>query len=417
MKSAVVVRNRGISDFEKYQHHMKQARVALEQLLKREGVGTEWLGWLKLPKPAEIAQINEVAKQIQKKSEVVIVIGIGGSYMGSRAGIDYLFGNYYNTDADTSTLEIYYAGNSFSPSNMAGVLKAIGDRDFSVIYVSKSGGTLEPSVAFKIFYEKLCKKYGDKADRRVYAITDPKTGKLREQALAKKWTMLTIPSDIGGRYSAFTAGTLLPLAVAGCDIAEYIEGADYVLQEATRGDVGLLKHAVYRHMAYGGEHAIECFACFEPRMRSFLEWLKQLFGESEGKDGKGLFPASLVYAADLHSMGQYMQAGPRNMLETIIDVKNPIDATVAEMVDEMVNPNLSDMNTFALEGTIKAHSMGGVPVIELIIEDFSPYSLGYAYMFFMISCAVSGYMLGVNPFDQPGVEHYKAAIKEIMNEQ
>ena len=173
MKSAVVVRNRGISDFEKYQHHMKQARVALEQLLKREGVGVEWLGWLKLPKPAEIAQINEVAKKIQKKSEVVIVIGIGGSYMGSRAGIDYLFGNYYNTDADTSTLEIYYAGNSFSPSNMAGVLKAIGDRDFSVIYVSKSGGTLEPSVAFKIFYEKLCKKYGDKADQRVYAITDP----------------------------------------------------------------------------------------------------------------------------------------------------------------------------------------------------------------------------------------------------
>lgn len=417
MKSAVVIRNRGIIGFDKYQQNVKKARVALEQILRHEGTGSEWLGWLKLPERAEIEQINKIAQKIQKTSEVVVVIGIGGSYLGSRAGIDYLFGNYYNTDSDASTLEIYHSGNSLSPSEMAGVLKAIGDRDFSVIYISKSGGTLEPSVAFRIFYEKLRKKYGDKADQRVYAITDPKTGQLRERALAKKWTMLTIPSDVGGRYSAFTAGTLLPLAVAGCDIEDYIKGAAHVLKEAAEGSVELLKHPVYRHMAYDGEHAIECFACFEPRMRFLLEWLKQLFGESEGKEGKGLFPASLVYAADLHSMGQYMQAGPRNMLETMLDVKNPIDATVTAVVDEMIEPSLSDMNTFALEGTIKAHSVGGVPVIELIIEDFSPYSLGYTYMFFMISCAVSGYMLGVNPFDQPGVEDYKAAIKEIMNEE
>lgn len=416
MKSAVVIRNRGIIGFDKYQENVKKARQALGQIFDGSGIGSEWLGWLNLPDATELEQITKIAQKIQKDSEVVIVIGIGGSYLGAKAGLDYLLGSYYNADPDRKTPQLLFAGNSLSPSEMSGLYKAVGERDFSIIYISKSGGTLEPSIAFRIFYDKLKQRYGAKADKRVYAVTDPKTGQLREQALQLKWPILNIPSDTGGRYSAFTAGTLLPLAVIGCDLNDYISGARQALAEAKEGNIDVLKHPIYRHMAYSGGHAIECFACFEPRMRFFLEWLKQLFGESEGKDGKGLFPASLVYAADLHSMGQYMQAGPRNMFETMIDIKNPIDSQTTEAVDGMIEPSLSNINTFALEGTIKAHSMGGVPVIELIIEDFSPYSLGYVYMFFMISCAVSGYMLGVNPFDQPGVEDYKAAIKEIMNE-
>jgi len=349
-------------------------------------------GWLHLPlRPSneELSRIKGAARKINEDAEYLVCIGIGGSYLGHRAIIEAL--------RPQSETKIVYAGNSLSRRELDFVLAEVGDHDFAINVISKSGTTIEPALAFEAFRQKLVEKYGeDGARERIYATTDAKTGKLHDEAVERGYTMFAVPDDIGGRYSVLTAVGLLPMVVAGINIDALLSGAAQVAKSSVRT---ALEYAKMRYTLWQKNYDTEVFASFEPSTRYFNEWLKQLFGESEGKKGQGILPTSVIYSTDLHSMGQYMQDGRRDLFETIIDY--PTD----------------EVNAKVVKAVQIAHAAGGIPVLNIVVDRFDEVGFGELIYFFELACAVSAKLLGVNPFDQPGVEAYKKELKRLMNEK
>ena len=408
----------------------KIAEQAKAELLGREGAGNDFLGWIDLPvdyDKEEFARIQKAAVKIQGDSEVLLVIGIGGSYLGARAAIEFLRHNFYNMVSKEirKTPEIYYVGNSISSTYLKHLIDVIGDRDFSVNIISKSGTTTEPAIAFRIFKGMLEKKYGKaEAAKRIYATTDKARGALKNLATEEGYETFVVPDDVGGRFSVLTAVGLLPIAVSGADIEKLMEGAASARERAI-GDPyesnDAVMYAAIRNILHRKGKAIEILANYEPSLHYVSEWWKQLCGESEGKDQKGIFPASVVFSTDLHSMGQYVQDGSRILFETVVDIKTPSqdlyiqpDEANFDGLNFLAGQNMSVVNRKAMEGTILAHTDGGVPNIILEVESLSEKDLGYLIYFFEKACAISGYMLGVNPFNQPGVESYKKNMFALL---
>ena len=397
-----------------------KAKAAFDTLMNGSGEGNDFLGWRELPAnydKAEFARIKAAAKRIQDSCDVFIVIGIGGSYLGSRAVIEYIKSPNYNLLAK-KTPNIYFIGNSISASALSETLALCEGKDVCVNVISKSGTTTEPAIAFRIFRALLEKKYGaDGATSRIFATTDKARGTLKEFSDEKGYETFVIPDDVGGRYSVLTACGLLPIAVAGCDIDALMNGACRAMKELSVFDIEknpAVRYAVIRNILNGKGKTGEIMACYEPAYALMNEWWKQLFGESEGKDGKGIFPASVIYSTDLHSLGQIVQSGVRNIFETVINiadtgVKYPVPMADADIdgLNYLAGRDMNEINKTAYLATAFAHSDGDVPNLVLEVADRKEDTLGYLLYFFMISCAVSGYILGVNPFNQPGVEAYK----------
>jgi len=389
-----------------------------------KGAGSDFLGWLTLPTDydkEEFERIKAAAERIRENSDNVIVLGIGGSYLGARAVIEALKGSLYNS---RNLPGIYFAGNSISPSYMNEVLRIVGGDDFSVIVVSKSGTTTETALAFRIFKELAEKKYGDKAKERIYAVTDKARGTLKALSDKKGYETFVIPDDVGGRFSVLTAVGLLPIAAAGCDIDALMKGAkqaqdDFAKQEFPENQCQ--KYAVLRNILARKGKAVEMLVSYENSFTMMGEWFKQLYGESEGKDGKGLFPASAAFSTDLHSLGQYIQDGSNIIFETVVkfsetddDLFLENDAENADGLNFLSGQNMSAVSDKAFQGTLLAHTEGGVPNIVLEVPKLDEYELGYLIYFFEKACALSGYILGVNPFDQPGVEAYKKNMFALL---
>lgn len=375
-------------------------------------------GWLDLPinyDKDEFARIKEAAKRINDSSDYLVCIGIGGSYLGHRAVIEALGGERGRT-------KILYAGNSLSARGLESVLAQIGDKDFSVNVISKSGTTTEPAVAFRVLKAKLVEKYGaDEAAKRIYATTDANKGALHDEAIAKGYESFVVPDNIGGRYSVLTAVGLLAIAAAGVDIDRLMDGAEEERAALISDGGRAAEYAVLRNVMLENGYNIEVLANFEPNFMYFNEWWKQLFGESEGKDGKGIFPASVVYSTDLHSMGQYMQEGRRELFETFVEVANEYDAITVPQSDENLDGlrylegrKLDAICKVANQATREAHLNGGVPVMEIILPALDERAIGALIYFFELSCALSALTLGVNPFNQPGVEAYKTRMFELL---
>ena len=399
---------------------------AHDMLQNSNGPGGEFTGWVKLPANYdrdEFARIKAAAARIRSEAQVLVVVGIGGSYLGARAVIELLCSNNYNLKSK-DTPDILFAGNGLSTDAMLETIALIGDRDFCVNVISKSGTTTEPAVAFRIFKGLLEAKYGKKAAAsRIFATTDKARGALKGLADAEGYETFVVPDDIGGRYSVLTAVGLLPIAVAGVDIDALMAGAADAMDELAQpgmDNVGW-QYAAARHALYEAGKRIEILACYEPCFRFFAEWWKQLYGESEGKDGKGLFPASVEFTADLHSMGQYIQDGHRNLFETVVRFENPlgkllipIDPENVDGLNFLAGKPLSFVAEQALRGTILAHVDGGVPNILMTLPSISAQSVGWLIYFFEYVCGLSGYLLQVNPFDQPGVEAYKKNMFALL---
>lgn len=388
-------------------------------------------GWLSVPAdPDEISRIKAAAEKINSDSEVLVCIGIGGSYLGHRAVIEAL--------GNRSNLTILYAGNNLSSYEIETLFAEIGDRDFSINVISKSGTTLEPAVSFRIFKEKLIQKYGAAYNKRIYATTDAEKGALHDEAVKNDYERFVVPGNIGGRFSVLTAVGLLPIAVAGIDIDELLDGARTVALEGNNftqvanpvvvgtsqtGSVlrEAARYALIRQAFYADGHETEILASFEPRLFFFQEWWKQLFGESEGKEGKGIFPASVSYTTDLHSLGQYLQQGRRNIFETVVKITTsggkiavPASQDNSDGLAYLQGKSLDEINGKALEATVVAHRTGGIPVLLIELSDLSARTMGELIYFFEISCAISATMSGVNPFDQPGVEAYKQNMFSLL---
>jgi len=390
------------------------------------GEGSDFLGWLALPENydrAEFARIQAAAKKIQKDSKVLVVIGIGGSYLGARAVIEFLRSPNYNLMAK-DTPDIFFVGNNLSTDYINEIISIIGDRDFSVNVISKSGTTTEPAVAFRIFKDLIEKKYGKAgAKERIYATTDKARGALKKLSDSEGYETFVVPDDIGGRYSVLTAVGLLPIAAAGIDIEALMAGAGKAMESCKEQNLDnpAWAYAAARNALYRAGKRIEILGCYEPSFRFMSEWWKQLYGESEGKDGKGLFPASVDLTADLHSMGQYIQDGERNLLETIVNIQSPKTEITVELADEdldglnyLAGKKLDFVNKKAFQGTILAHVDGGVPNIVVNMPCADEDSLGQLIYFFEYACGLSGYLLGVNPFNQPGVEAYKKNMFALL---
>ena len=390
------------------------------------GAGSEFTGWVTLPANydrVEYERIKGAAKKIQADSQVLVVIGIGGSYLGARAVIELLCSNNYNLKKK-STPDVLFVGNTLSTDAMLEAITLIGERDFSVNVISKSGTTTEPAVAFRIFKGLLEAKYGKRAAaKRIYATTDKSRGALKQLADREGYETFVVPDDVGGRYSVLTAVGLLPIAVAGIDIDRLMSGAAKAMDTlAIPGEDNIAwQYAAARHALYESGKRIEIQACYEPRFRFFSEWWKQLFGESEGKDGKGLFPASVEFSTDLHSMGQYIQDGHRNLFETVIRFAQPhgkllipTDPDNVDGLNFLAGKSLAFVNEQSLRGTILAHVDGGVPNILLSVPAIEPDTVGFMIYFFEYVCGLSGYLLQVNPFDQPGVEAYKKNMFALL---
>ena len=399
---------------------------ALATLLGRSGAGSDFTGWLDLPvnyDRAEFARIEQAAKKIQSDSRALVVIGIGGSYLGARAVIELLRSPSYNA-LPKKTPDIYFAGNGISSDALTELLTMIGERDFSVNVISKSGTTTEPAIAFRIFKELLEKKYGrDGAKGRIYATTDKARGALHTLAVQEGYECFVVPDDVGGRYSVLTAVGLLPIACAGIDIAALMQGAaaerETILREGA--DSAAARYAMSRQKLYADGKHIEVLAAYEPAFRFMGEWWKQLYGESEGKDGVGIFPASVDLTPDLHSMGQYIQDGRRMLQETVVffdrsrtSVTVPSDEANLDGLNYLAGRELSYINEKAMEATKAAHISGGVPVTELRLEKIGEREVGALIYFFEFACGVSGYISGVNPFNQPGVEAYKKNMFRLL---
>ena len=401
--------------------------AAARQVEEGNGLGNDFLGWVHLPTQhdkEEVVRIKAAAQRIQKDSDVLVVIGIGGSYLGARSAIELMKGTFYNS-LRKGCPEIIFAGCNISSAYMSQVLKMIEGRDFSVNVISKSGTTTEPAVAFRVFRKLLIEKYGEKeAAKRIYCTTDKARGTLKGLADREGYETFVIPDDVGGRYSVLTAVGLLPIAVAGCDIDKILEGAAAAEKELAEPDLGkndCYRYAALRNILYRKGKTTELFVTYEPAFTMMNEWLKQLFGESEGKDQKGIFHASVAFTTDLHSMGQIIQDGNRNLFETVVDIQTPAEDFFLEEDPENLDglnflsgQEMSGVNRRALEGTILAHTQGGVPNMVLEVPDSGEYEYGYLVYFFEKACAVSGYLSGVNPFDQPGVEAYKKNMFALL---
>ena len=401
--------------------------AAHEMLTAKTGLGNDFLGWIALPKEydkEEFARIKAAAERIKKNSEVLIVIGIGGSYLGARAAIEALKSSLYNS-LKKDTPDIYFIGNTISPTYLNEVISLVDGRDFSVNVISKSGTTTEPALAFRVFRELLEERYGEEGAReRIYATTDKARGTLKELSDAKGYETFVIPDDVGGRFSVLTAVGLLPIAAAGCDIDALMAGAAKASEDFCNADIEkneCYKYAAIRNILYRKGKAAEMLVSYEPSFMMMAEWFKQLFGESEGKDGKGLFPTAATFSTDLHSLGQFIQDGSKMLFETVVhfgkaqkDFFLKDDPTNGDGLNFLSNQNMSVVNQKAYEGTVIAHSEGGVPNVVLEVPELNETELGYMIYFFEKACAISGYMLGVNPFDQPGVESYKKNMFALL---
>ncbi|MBQ4363146.1 MAG: glucose-6-phosphate isomerase [Oscillospiraceae bacterium] len=402
-----------------------QTELAAKLLEDKTGEGNDFLGWTDLPvdyDKEEFARIKAAAKKIQSDSKALIVIGIGGSYLGARAAIEFMRSSLYNDVCTTP--KIYYVGNSISPAYLNNIISIAKSTDFSVNVISKSGTTTEPALAFRIFKKLLEDKYGkDGAKGRIYATTDKARGTLKSLADEEGYESFVIPDDVGGRFSVLTAVGLLPMAVAGVDIDKVMEGAAKARSDfkADFANNDCYKYAAIRNILYRKGKSVEFLVSYEPSFAMTAEWYKQLFGESEGKDNRGLLPYSCIFSTDLHSMGQYIQDGTRLMFETVVDIKKPAsdlfiepDEANLDGLNFLSGQNMSIVNRKALEGTILAHTEGGVPNIVIEAEDTSEYTYGYMTFFFEKACAISGYLLGINPFNQPGVESYKKNMFALL---
>ena len=403
-----------------------QVEAAAASLHSKSGLGNDFLGWVELPTAYdkdEFARIKAAAERIKKNSDILIVIGIGGSYLGARAAIELLKSPLYNNMAK-DTPDIYYVRNSINPTYLNEIIKLCEGKDFSVNVISKSGTTTEPALAFRIFKKMVEDKYGkEEAKNRIFATTDKARGTLKSLSDTEGYETFVIPDDVGGRFSVLTAVGLLPIAVAGCDIDALMKGAAKAQAElcADFDNNDCYKYAALRNILYRKGKSVEMLVSYDPSFVMMSEWYKQLFGESEGKDNKGIFPASVTFSTDLHSMGQYIQDGARIMFETVVDIKTPKtdlflepDAENLDGLNFLTNQNMSVVNRKAFEGTVLAHTEGGVPNIILELEDTTEESVGYMIYFFEKACAISGYVLGVNPFNQPGVESYKSNMFALL---
>lgn len=402
--------------------------AANEELRDGTGAGSDFRGWLNLPvdyDKEEFDRIKKAAKKIQSDSDVLICIGIGGSYLGAQAAIEFLNSNFYGKE-DNGMPTVVFCGNSLSGSYLYDLIEWVGDKDFSINVISKSGTTTEPSVAFRIFKNKLIKKYGkEEAAKRIYATTDRQKGALKTEADAEGYEEFVVPDDIGGRYSVLTAVGLLPIAASGADIDELMEGAADARADYTDTDLSKAtpyQYAAIRNILYRKGYTTEIVENYEPSLRMFGEWCKQLMGESEGKDQKGIWPSSANFTTDLHSLGQYIQEGLRNLFETVIrvenprhDVKIPGDEKNLDQLNFLEGKSLNYVNDRAYEGVVLAHTDGGVPVMTINIPDQTAHTLGYMIYFFELAIAISGYLNGINPFNQPGVEAYKRNMFGLLN--
>lgn len=404
--------------------------LAKETLVQKRGAGNDFLGWIDLPvayDKEEFARIKQATKKIQEDSEVLIAIGIGGSYLGAKAAIEFLRHSFYNTVSKEvrKTPEIYFAGQNISATYLQDLIEVIGDRDFSVNIISKSGTTTEPAIAFRVFKEMLEKKYGkEEAAKRIYATTDKARGSLKSLADAEGYETFVVPDDVGGRFSVLTAVGLLPIAVSGADIDLLMKGAAdarEITLSAPYEENDALKYAAVRNILHGKGKDIEILANYEPNLHFVGEWWKQLYGESEGKDQKGIFNAAVDLTTDLHSLGQFIQDGSRNIMETVMNIETMDQEVVLkeEAVDldglnYLAGKTMDFVNKNAMRGTVLAHTDGGIPVMMINIAKRDEYSLGQLFYFFEFAVGVSGYLSGVNPFDQPGVESYKKNMFALL---
>ncbi len=402
-------------------------RLAHEKLLRGTGAGGDFTGWVHLPEQydrEEFRRIQAAAKKIQSDSQALVVIGIGGSYLGARGVIECLCSPNYNLKKK-NTPNIYFVGNGLDNDQLAEVEELLEGQDFSVNVISKSGTTTEPAVAFRFFRRLLEEKYGaEAAAGRIYATTDRQKGALKALATAEGYESFVVPDDIGGRYSVLTAVGLLPIAVAGIDIEQLMAGAKSMMDTCAAADMEKNPAWQYAGARYELQHRgleIEVLACFDPFFRFMAEWWKQLYGESEGKEDKGLFPASVEYTADLHSMGQYLQEGRRNMFETVVrfapradELTVPYDEENGDGLNFLAGKTMSDLKQQAMDGTLLAHVEGGVPNIRISCGERNAFTLGELIYFFCYACGLSGYLLDVNPFDQPGVEAYKKNMFALL---
>lgn len=405
-------------------------KTSAHLLEDKNGPGNEYLGWVDLPSnydKEEFKRIKDTAKKIQEDSDVLLVIGIGGSYLGTRAVIDALSHTFYNniSKEKRKTPEIYYVGNNISSNYLTDLMDVIEGKDISINIISKSGTTTEPAIAFRIFKEYMENKYGKEiAKTRIYATTDSVRGALKQLANNEGYETFVIPDDVGGRYSVFTAVGLLPIATAGIDIGKMMEGAFSAMGKFSHSDLSMnicYKYAALRSILYRKGKDIEILVNYEPSLQYLGEWWKQLFGESEGKDGKGIYPGSANFTTDLHSIGQIIQDGKRNLFETTINVGRPRSQIEVKANDEdldglnfLEGMTLDYINKKAFEGTMQAHVNGNVPNIVINIPELNEFYLGKLIYFFEKACAISGYLLGVNPFDQPGVEEYKKNMFQLL---
>lgn len=411
----------------------KEVFKAHDKLVNKNGKGKDMLGWMDLPSVRnedEILKIKECAKRIRNQSDVFVVIGIGGSYLGARAIIDIFSDNFSNLISYNKRKhpQIIFAGNNLSGKYLRNLIEYLEDKDFSINVVSKSGKTLEPAVAFRTLRLVLEQKYGIRgASDRIYVTTDKEKGILHDIAIKNEYETFVIPDDVGGRYSVLTPVGLLPMAVANIEIEDVLDGAQfasYLYNEKSLETNDCYIYATIRNILYRKGMDIELLSSYEPSFKYFIEWYKQLFGESEGKDGKGIFPAGVNYTTDLHSMGQLIQDGRRNMFETVINVvKDRSFITLPELDEDedllnyLAGEDIDYINKQAFMGTVKAHVDGGVPNMILNVDDINEYNIGQLIIFFEKACAISGYILGVNPFNQPGVENYKTNMMKLLRKE
>ena len=417
-----------------HEHEVESMKALTESarklLLSKSGAGNDYLGWIDLPvdyDKEEFARIKKAAEKIKSDSDVLVVIGIGGSYLGARAAIEFLGHNFFNSVSKDlrKAPEIYFVGNSISSNYLAGLVDVIGDRDFSVNIISKSGTTTEPAIAFRVFKKMLEEKYGkDGAAKRIYATTDKAKGALKKLADAEGYEEFVVPDDVGGRFSVLTAVGLHSIAVSGVDIDELMAGAASARKRCIENDFDnndAMQYAALRNIMLRKGKSVEILCDYEPSLHYTLEWWKQLMGESEGKDNKGLFPASVDLTTDLHSMGQFIQDGSRIMFETVLNVEKTSREIVIEKEDEdldglnyLAGKTMDFVNKCAMNGTILAHTDGNTPNLRVDIPEQTPFYLGELFYFFEFACGLSGYMLGVNPFNQPGVESYKKNMFALL---
>jgi len=417
------------SDINKYQTAITNSQEALSQ---KTGAGSDFLGWLNLPEdlsPELIQDIKSTANDLKVMAEVIVVIGIGGSYLGSKAVIDALSHHFSHLKKGGQSPLVLYAGQNICADYHADLLEILDEREFALVVISKSGTTTEPAIAFRLLKQNLEERYGKEGARdRIIAITDPVGGALRKMAIIEGYKTFSIPSDVGGRYSVLTPVGLFPIALAGFDIEQLIAGAKDMkkISEKTSSlyDNPVSIYAAVRNALYKRGINIEILVSYHPRLQYFAEWWKQLYGESEGKDKKGIFPASVGFTCDLHSMGQWIQDGERTIFETVLTVKKtkkqieiPSDKSNLDKMNYLAGRNLQEVNQMAEKGTLLAHVEGGVPNLSIEIPEINEYYLGQLIYFFEKACAISGYLLGVNPFDQPGVEAYKNNMFALLGKE